>query len=304
MRIGRSFRLAATGSIPLGSWLPRPPCPCRPRSIRSPRRSRASTTPKSTARSPSLAWSSTLTSPPDGTVRVDVWLTVAGCPLRDTITRDVTAAVSKLDGVSRVRVELDVMSEEQRRSLQATLRGGEAGARDPVRPAGLADQGVRGGQRQGRRRQVVGDGEPGRGPGRGRAEGRPARRGHLRPLGAADAGRDRAADQGRADDHAAVGPRRARDLGRHDEARQRAAADARADPAPAARAVPGRRVVGRPGRAADGPAAGHRGRRHLGRPADPGLGADRRHHPAAGLGRGGRAGGIARGPAAPAGRRA
>jgi ATP-binding protein involved in chromosome partitioning len=59
----------------------------------------------------------------DGTVRVDVWLTVAGCPLRDTITREVTAAVSKLDGVSRVRVELDVMSEEQRRSLQASLRG-------------------------------------------------------------------------------------------------------------------------------------------------------------------------------------
>src|SRR5499427_1743655 len=60
----------------------------------------------------------------DGTVRVDVWLTVAGCPLRETITREVTAAVSKLDGVSRVRVELDVMSEEQRRSLQASLRGG------------------------------------------------------------------------------------------------------------------------------------------------------------------------------------
>jgi ATP-binding protein involved in chromosome partitioning len=59
----------------------------------------------------------------DGTVRVDVWLTVAGCPLRDTITREVTAAVSKLDGVSRVRVELDVMSEEQRRSLQTNLRG-------------------------------------------------------------------------------------------------------------------------------------------------------------------------------------
>jgi ATP-binding protein involved in chromosome partitioning len=61
----------------------------------------------------------------DGTVRVDVWLTVAGCPLRDTITRDVTAAVSKLDGVSRVRVELDVMSEEQRSALQATLRGSQ-----------------------------------------------------------------------------------------------------------------------------------------------------------------------------------
>src|SRR5215831_16019849 len=59
----------------------------------------------------------------DGTVRVEVWLTVAGCPLRDTITRDVTAAVSKLPGVSRVRVGLDVMSEEQRRSLQTNLRG-------------------------------------------------------------------------------------------------------------------------------------------------------------------------------------
>src|SRR6202046_919988 len=60
----------------------------------------------------------------DGTVRVDVWLTVAGCPLRGTITREVTAAVSKLDGVSRVQVELDVMSEEQRAALQAQLRGG------------------------------------------------------------------------------------------------------------------------------------------------------------------------------------
>jgi ATP-binding protein involved in chromosome partitioning len=61
---------------------------------------------------------------PDGTVRVDVWLTVAGCPLRETITRYVTAAVSKLDGVTRVQVELDVMSEEQRRALQSQLRGG------------------------------------------------------------------------------------------------------------------------------------------------------------------------------------
>jgi ATP-binding protein involved in chromosome partitioning len=61
---------------------------------------------------------------PDGTVRVDVWLTVAGCPLRDTITRDVTAAVSKLDGVGQVRVELDVMTEEQRKTLQSKLRGG------------------------------------------------------------------------------------------------------------------------------------------------------------------------------------
>ncbi len=55
-----------------------------------------------------------------------VWLTVAGCPLRETITRDVTAAVGKLPGVSSVRVELDVMSDEQRQALQTQLRGGRA----------------------------------------------------------------------------------------------------------------------------------------------------------------------------------
>jgi ATP-binding protein involved in chromosome partitioning len=57
-------------------------------------------------------------------VRVGVYLTVSGCPLRDTITREVTAAVSALPGVSGVAVDLDVMSDEQRRELQSRLRGG------------------------------------------------------------------------------------------------------------------------------------------------------------------------------------
>jgi ATP-binding protein involved in chromosome partitioning len=61
---------------------------------------------------------------PAGAVRVEVYLTVSGCPLRDTITREVTAAVSAVPGVSGVSVELDVMSEEQRRELQTRLRGG------------------------------------------------------------------------------------------------------------------------------------------------------------------------------------
>jgi ATP-binding protein involved in chromosome partitioning len=60
---------------------------------------------------------------PNGTVTVGVYLTVAGCPLRDTITRDVSAAVSPLDGVRSVRVDLDVMSPEQRKALQEQLRG-------------------------------------------------------------------------------------------------------------------------------------------------------------------------------------
>src|SRR5215470_1018995 len=61
---------------------------------------------------------------PDGKVGVEVYLTVAGCPLRDTITREVTAAVAAVPGVSGVTVTLDVMSEEQRRELQTRLRGG------------------------------------------------------------------------------------------------------------------------------------------------------------------------------------
>jgi ATP-binding protein involved in chromosome partitioning len=59
-----------------------------------------------------------------GVVTVTVLLTVAGCPLRDTITRDVTNAVSRLEGVREVRVALDVMSAEQRAGLQTKLRGG------------------------------------------------------------------------------------------------------------------------------------------------------------------------------------
>ncbi|TKA10618.1 Mrp/NBP35 family ATP-binding protein [Actinacidiphila oryziradicis] len=62
----------------------------------------------------------------DGTVKVGVFLTVSGCPLRDTITKEVTAAVMKVAGVTSVTVELDVMSDEQRRELTSSLRGGTA----------------------------------------------------------------------------------------------------------------------------------------------------------------------------------
>ena len=62
----------------------------------------------------------------DGTVRVTVLLTVAGCPLKDTINRDVTAAVSALDGVTAVDLTLGVMTAEQRSGLQEQLRGGQA----------------------------------------------------------------------------------------------------------------------------------------------------------------------------------
>ncbi|WP_269853395.1 Mrp/NBP35 family ATP-binding protein [Streptomyces sp. RPT161] len=73
-----------------------------------------------------------------GLVRVGVFLTVSGCPLRDKITSLVTDAVSKVPGVTGVEVELDVMSDEQRRELAASLRGGQAEREIPfARPGSL-----------------------------------------------------------------------------------------------------------------------------------------------------------------------
>jgi ATP-binding protein involved in chromosome partitioning len=60
---------------------------------------------------------------PDGSVQVAVWLTVAGCPMRDTITSRVSKAVYALPGVRQVQVELDVMSDAQRTALRRQLRG-------------------------------------------------------------------------------------------------------------------------------------------------------------------------------------
>jgi ATP-binding protein involved in chromosome partitioning len=66
-----------------------------------------------------------------GHVAVGVDLTVAGCPMKSTLIRDVTAAATAVEGVSGVDVELGVMTPEQRSSLRSMLRGG---AGDPVIP--------------------------------------------------------------------------------------------------------------------------------------------------------------------------
>ena len=60
-----------------------------------------------------------------GAVHVEVYLTVAGCPMRDEITGRVTRAVEAHDGVSAVTVTLDVMSDEKRKAMRATLGGPE-----------------------------------------------------------------------------------------------------------------------------------------------------------------------------------
>ncbi len=60
-----------------------------------------------------------------GEVGVTVLLTVSGCPMKETLTRDVTNAVRAVPGVSAVAVTLGVMSDEQRKGLQESLRGGQ-----------------------------------------------------------------------------------------------------------------------------------------------------------------------------------
>ncbi len=67
----------------------------------------------------------------DGTVDIGIYLTVAGCPMRSEISDRVTRAVADVPGVAAVRVELDVMSDEQRTELRRSLRGDSA---DPVIP--------------------------------------------------------------------------------------------------------------------------------------------------------------------------
>ncbi len=69
---------------------------------------------------------------PDGVAEIGLLLTVAGCPLRDKLRTDITAAVSQVPGVRTVEIDFGVMSDEQRRGLQQQLRG-SAGA-EPVIP--------------------------------------------------------------------------------------------------------------------------------------------------------------------------
>ena len=71
-----------------------------------------------------------------GHATLEIWLTVAGCPLKDTLRRDTTAALMGVDGVTSVEVVLDVMSDEQRAALKTKLRGGVAEREIPFAKSG------------------------------------------------------------------------------------------------------------------------------------------------------------------------
>ena len=120
-------------------------------------------------------------------------------------------------GVTGVRVELG--RDERRAAHGAADQPARAAPAEPVIPfaqPGSLHPGVRGRLRQGRRRQVVGHGEPGRRAGRARA----CRSASSTPTSTATRvprmlGVDGPAHPGRGHDHAAAGARREGHLDRH-----------------------------------------------------------------------------------------
>ncbi|MDK8881620.1 Mrp/NBP35 family ATP-binding protein [Corynebacterium striatum] len=59
-------------------------------------------------------------------VAVEIYLTIAGCPMKNTIEANTRAVLEDLEGVGQVSVALDAMSDEQRRALKQKLRSGQA----------------------------------------------------------------------------------------------------------------------------------------------------------------------------------
>lgn len=58
-----------------------------------------------------------------GRVSATIALTVAGCPMRDEVTRRVKGALSEVKGVKEVQVELTVMSPEELQQVRARVAG-------------------------------------------------------------------------------------------------------------------------------------------------------------------------------------
>ena len=59
-----------------------------------------------------------------GIASIKILLTISGCPMRDRLERDVTAAVEKVSEVEDIHLEFGVMNETQRDNVKKLLRGG------------------------------------------------------------------------------------------------------------------------------------------------------------------------------------
>ncbi|MTA79093.1 MAG: P-loop NTPase, partial [Actinobacteria bacterium] len=59
-----------------------------------------------------------------GTAKLKILLTIVGCPMKDRLQSDITAALSDLTEIKAVEIEFGVMSEEQRNNVKKLIRGG------------------------------------------------------------------------------------------------------------------------------------------------------------------------------------
>ena len=59
-------------------------------------------------------------------VAVEIYLTIAGCPMKNTIVENVEKEIKTIDGIGNVTVTTEAMSDEQRKELRQKLRGGQA----------------------------------------------------------------------------------------------------------------------------------------------------------------------------------
>ncbi|MDU4704762.1 MAG: iron-sulfur cluster assembly protein, partial [Corynebacterium sp.] len=56
-------------------------------------------------------------------VAVEIYLTIAGCPMKNTIIERTEEALNGIEGVGNVTVTTDVMNDEQRREFRNAVRG-------------------------------------------------------------------------------------------------------------------------------------------------------------------------------------
>lgn len=73
-------------------------------------------------------------------VAVEIYLTIAGCPMKNHLVESTRKAAESVEGVSNVQVTTDVMSDEQRREVRMKVRGDSA---DPVIPFAQPDSTTR-----------------------------------------------------------------------------------------------------------------------------------------------------------------
>lgn len=55
---------------------------------------------------------------------IGIYLTISGCPMKDRLHEDILKAVIGIANIKSVRIEFDVMSDEQRNEIKKIMRGG------------------------------------------------------------------------------------------------------------------------------------------------------------------------------------